>query len=91
MGHTRHGLFFVHLTLEKMLKAHVCRQTERLAPRIHNLIRLADLAELDLDPSQRELLAEINVLTLLKKGPKNRIFSKTSPISSGFDREFSHT
>jgi len=30
-----------------------------------------------------------SILTPLKKGPKNRIFSKTPPISSGFDREFS--
>lgn len=42
-GRTRHGLFFVHLALEKVLKAHVCRQTRDLAPRIHNLVRLAEL------------------------------------------------
>ena len=42
---TRHGLFFLHLALEKLLKALVCRQTQDLAPRTHNLIRLAELAE----------------------------------------------
>ncbi len=25
---TRHGLFFAHLALEKLLKAHVCRHTK---------------------------------------------------------------
>ena len=37
----RHGLFFAHLALEKLLKAHVCRDTQDLAPRIHNLNRLS--------------------------------------------------
>jgi HEPN domain-containing protein len=40
---TRHGLFFAHLALEKLLKAHVCRQTQDLPPRTHNLTRLAEL------------------------------------------------
>jgi hypothetical protein len=38
LGRTRHGLFFAHLALEKMLKAHVCRVTQDLAPRIHPLL-----------------------------------------------------
>jgi len=42
----RHGLFFAHLALEKALKAHVCRVTQDIAPRLHNLVRLAELAEL---------------------------------------------
>jgi HEPN domain-containing protein len=41
-GRIRHGLFFMHLALEKLLKAHVCRQTHDLAPRLHNLVRLAN-------------------------------------------------
>ncbi len=48
----RHGLFFAHLALEKALKAHVCRVTQDIAPRVHNLVRLAELAELDLQPAQ---------------------------------------
>ena len=51
-GRIRHGLFFVHLALEKVLKAHVCRQTRDLAPRIHNLVRLAEQAALPLDQDQ---------------------------------------
>ena len=46
----RHGLFFAHLALEKALKPHVCRVTQDIAPRLHNLVRLAELAELDLQP-----------------------------------------
>lgn len=53
-GRTRHGLFFAHLAIEKMLKAHVCRVTQDIAPRIHNLLRLAELA--GLTPSERQRL-----------------------------------
>ena len=41
---TRHGLFFAHLALEKALKALVCQKTRDLAPRTHNLVRLAEFA-----------------------------------------------
>ena len=61
---TRHGLFFAHLALEKLLKAHVCRQTQDLPPRIHNLTRLAELAALSLDQTQVDILAEMNVFNL---------------------------
>jgi HEPN domain-containing protein len=59
-GRTRHGLFFVHLSLEKLLKALVCRHTRDLAPRLHNLARLAELAALPLSQAQADVLAEIN-------------------------------
>lgn len=59
-GKRRHGLFFAHLTLEKALKALVCRRTQNLAPRIHNLVRLAALAALPLNPQQRLVLEEMN-------------------------------
>jgi len=60
-GKVRHGLFFAHLTLEKLLKACVCRHTQDLAPRLHNLVRLAELAGLPLDEARLDLLAEMNV------------------------------
>ncbi len=56
----RHGLFWAHLTLEKMLKAHVCRKTGDLAPRIHNLIRLSELAGLEMQEDQNEFLGMVN-------------------------------
>lgn len=56
----RHALFFAHLTLEKLLKAHVSRYTRAVAPRLHNLVRLAELAGLPLNPTQIDILAEMN-------------------------------
>ncbi|MCU0643268.1 MAG: HEPN domain-containing protein [bacterium] len=66
----RHGLFFVHLAIEKVLKAHVCKKTLDLAPRIHNLIRLAELSSLELNPGQQDLLAELNAFNIEGRYPE---------------------
>lgn len=68
-GNTRHGLFFAHLAVEKALKALVCARTAELAPRSHNLLRLAELAEVSLPPSYIELLAELNGFSLEGRYP----------------------
>ncbi len=39
-GHPRHALFFAHLAVEKMLKAHVTKATGDIPPKIHDLLRL---------------------------------------------------
>jgi HEPN domain-containing protein len=44
-----HGLFFCHLVIEKIIKAHVVQQTKDLAPRSHNLIFLSEKAKLELN------------------------------------------
>jgi HEPN domain-containing protein len=59
-GKSRHGLFFAHLALEKMLKALVCRCTRDVPPRTHNLTRLGELAGLKPDPHQADALADMN-------------------------------
>lgn len=68
-GHLRHGLFFCHLAIEKMLKAHVARQTNEIPPRIHNLVRLAEIAELKLEPERREFLREFNLYQMEGRYP----------------------
>jgi HEPN domain-containing protein len=68
-GRFRHGLFFAHLALEKALKAKVCLATNQLAPRVHDLLRLAYLAELHADASQRDTLARMNAYALAGRYP----------------------
>ena len=68
-GHFRHSLFFAHLAVEKMLKAHVARQTEDIPPRIHNLIRLAEMAHLKLEPKEEEFLREYSIYQLEGRYP----------------------
>ncbi len=63
------GLFFVHLALEKLLKAHVCKTTKDLAPRIHNLLRLAELGKIALSSEQRDFLEKINLYNLEGRYP----------------------
>jgi HEPN domain-containing protein len=78
---TRHGLFFVHLALEKALKAHVCKATAdaapRLTPRLHNLVRLAEIARLNLSPEQLDALAVLNSFSLAGRYPE----TATAPLS----------
>ena len=53
----RHGLFFAHLALEKLLKAHICNHTQDLAPRMHNLLRLTEKTNIDFPDKHKEFLA----------------------------------
>lgn len=68
-GRYRHGLFFMHLALEKLLKAQVCKQTGALAPKIHNLIRLAELAQLRIPEEMRNSMAKLNEFNLEGRYP----------------------
>ena len=66
----RHGLFFLHLTLEKIIKAHVCRHTDDIAPRIHNLVRLAELSGIDFEAEQIDFLSEMNPCNIEGRYPE---------------------
>jgi HEPN domain-containing protein len=70
LGRSRHGLFFAHLALEKILKAHVCAKTRKLAPRIHNLLMLADITGLQLTQGHRKTLAALNAFCLAGRYPE---------------------
>ena len=65
----RHGLFFAHLALEKVLKAHVCKVTQDLAPRLHNLVRLSEIADLNPNSGQLDVLAEMNAFNIEGRYP----------------------
>ncbi len=44
-----HGLFFCHLVIEKVIKAHVVKTSGEFAPRSHNLIYLSEKIDLVFD------------------------------------------
>jgi len=67
--HLRHTLFFAHLAIEKMLKAHVVRVTADIPPRIHDLLRLADLARIALPDERRAFLARFQQYGLAGRYP----------------------
>jgi HEPN domain-containing protein len=59
-GNLRHGLFFIHLAFEKILKAHVCRKTGKLSPRSHNIFRLLEMSGLQHSREDALFLANLN-------------------------------
>lgn len=54
-----YALFFCHLTLEKLLKSFVVEKTDAPAPFIHNLVKLAELAEISIEKEMADSLTEI--------------------------------
>ncbi len=65
----RHGLFFLHLAVEKELKALYVEQQTAPAPRTHNLVRLAHDAGVALEPDLVSVLAEVNLYCLEGRYP----------------------
>ena len=73
--HLRHSLFFAHLAIEKMLKAHVTRQTREVPPRIHNLVRLAEMAGLSPDSEQERFLRSFDMYQMEGRYPDSAYVS----------------
>ncbi len=80
----RHTLFFGHLTLEKILKAHVCHATGELAPPIHNLVRLAEKAGIELTDKQLDLLADVNEFNIEGRYPDSRLAPPNLEIATNY-------
>jgi HEPN domain-containing protein len=55
--------------MEKLLKAHVTIRTRVLAPRIHNLLRLAEMSGMDFSPDERTLLEHLSLYYLQSRYP----------------------
>ncbi|MGB5218749.1 MAG: HEPN domain-containing protein [Smithella sp.] len=70
-GRTRHGFFFAHLALEKIIKAIICKKSQDIAPRIHNLSRLSELAAIELNNDKMEFLAEMNAFHIEGRYPES--------------------
>jgi HEPN domain-containing protein len=63
-------LFIGHLALEKILKAiFVNKNDNNIPPKIHNLVRLAELSEIELNEEQKFLLDKINDFNIQTRYP----------------------
>jgi|ERR1022692_4856951 AbiV family abortive infection protein len=82
-----HALFFAHLTLEKLSKAHwVKNHISNHPPRIHNLIFIIDKTILKPNDEQRAFLEKINAFQLEGRYPDyNNMIYRTS------DKVFTHS
>ncbi len=83
-GRIRHGLFFAHLALEKALKAHACRHTRDLAPRTHNLVRLVEVAAVQLSSEHLATLAEMNAFSQAGRYPETLSAAPTAAEADGY-------
>ena len=75
-------LFFGHMVLEMALKAHVVAVTKKIAPKIHHLRRLAEMARLDLSDTEWKLLVKVSDFNLEARYPDEKLeFYKLSTKS----------
>lgn len=65
------ALFIGHLVIEKLLKAHYVRNNEsKIPPKLHNLIRLAEIAGLELSDEMKLILDKINDFNIEVRYPQ---------------------
>jgi HEPN domain-containing protein len=76
-----HCLFFCHLFIEKILKSLVVKRTSRHSLPIHNLLKLAEEAEVDLSEKLREDLAIVNEFNIRARynDYKREFYKKATP------------
>jgi HEPN domain-containing protein len=65
----RHAGFFVHLAIEKALKARVVAATKDLPPRSHDLLSLSGRAGVQLTPAQNTFVGRIQLYCLEGRYP----------------------
>lgn len=64
------SLFFGHIVLEKIMKAHVVENTKKEAPYIHDLARLYTLTDLKLEEKEVDLLNMVNEFNIRSRYPE---------------------
>lgn len=57
-------LFFLHLAIEKLLKASAVQTLKAPAPYTHDLVTLAQVAEITLEADQQDYLREVNTFNI---------------------------
>ncbi len=68
-----HCLFFLHLVIEKHLKALVVKVTKEIAPKTHDLGYLSRKAELALTKEQQDFLDRMNQFVLEARYPEDKL------------------
>jgi HEPN domain-containing protein len=69
-GRYLYVLFCCQQAVEKMLKALIVKRLDDLPPRIHQLIRLADAATLELTDERAEFLRELSAYYIQTRYPE---------------------
>lgn len=69
-GKYLHGLFFCHLVIEKIIKAHVAKDTGEVPPKSHNIIWLVDKTKIKLLREQRIFLGKLMIYQIEGRYPE---------------------
>jgi HEPN domain-containing protein len=79
-GHFVWALFLGHLVVEKLLKAYYVRKVDIDSPQIHNLLKIAEKAQLELSDDQKMFLDEVTTFNIQARYPdfKNRFYRKAT-------------
>lgn len=67
-----HGLFFCHLSIEKILKALLVKETGNLPPKSHNLPYLLEIAKVQVSEEERILMSVLMKYQLEGRYPDYR-------------------
>ena len=67
------ALFYGHIVLEKILKAHVVKTTHEQPLRSHNLVRLHEIADLNFSPVDIDTLSLINEFNMRARYPEDNL------------------
>ena len=71
-GHYTWCLFIGHLVLEKLLKAIYVREHQKIAPRIHDLVKLAKSTSLNPNDEQLLFLSEVSDFNMEGRYPDEK-------------------
>jgi len=71
-GHYTWRLFIGHLVLEKLFKAIYVRENQKIAPRIHDLVKLAKSTSLNLSDEQLVFLSEVSDFNMESRYPDEK-------------------
>src|SRR4030067_2125176 len=79
-GHFVWALFVGHLVVEKLLKAYYVKKVDFDSPQIHNLLKIAEKAQLKLSDDQKVFLDEVTTFNIQARYPdfKNRFYRKAT-------------
>lgn len=69
-GRYLYVLFCCQQAVEKALKAVIVKKTGELPPRVHNLLRLAEVAEIASDPERLRFLGELSGYYIQSRYPE---------------------
>jgi HEPN domain-containing protein len=64
-------VFMCHLSLEKMLKAHVELEENKFPPKIHDLVKLATRAKLDIPDALNDVILDLNKESIPTRYPED--------------------